>query len=433
MSPDRATERDRLARAVSRNRSARNHHPRRIPRFLLRGGAHAPAARLLLALTVAGSRSRPAGAQAPVRTRDVGFATVAYDNGRTFGALTLNETSVLQRETGSIVANGLLSVFDDGRWSMQGLIAGSRFSSPMVPGSVVKRWFSDLRGELAIIGAATAQQDFSPTLRIDGETRIHLSADRYGTRFGASIARTFDGIGWRTTVIGDAGGWVQVTPSTAVSATTRPMQLQFGDLLGDTDAALAWVRGRTTYELLSGVRLGEADKGTDWWGSFTVSWPLRAGLFGTMSIGSYPVDLIQGLPGGKYFAMALRLPDGKFPSLRAPRRPRPVAPPPPERPELPTTEPLALVIGPALDSLGIREILVWAPGIREVELLADFVDWIPVPLVRQPNGEWRGYYYVTPGLHHLNLRLDRTEIAVPRNLAMLKDDFNGQVGVVIVK
>ena len=144
------------------------------------------------------------------------------------------------------------------------------------------------------------------------------------------------------------------------------------------------------------------------------------------------MDLIQGLPGGRYVALALRLPNGKWPSLRP--RPVPVLPPrPPERPELPTTEPLTLVIGPALDSLEIREIRVWAPGIKEVELLADFVDWIPVPLIKQPNGEWQGFYYVKQGIHRLNLRLDRNELAVPRNLVTLQDEFNGQVGVVVVR
>ena len=383
-----------------------------------------------MALVLAGSRARPAGAQAPVRTRDIGFAAVAYDNGRSFGALTLNETAVLARETGSIVANGLLSLFNDGRWSMQGLLAGSRVSSPMVPQGMLARWFDDLRGELVLSSAATAQYGFMPTLRVDGESRLHFSAERHAAHLGASLARTFDGIGWRTTVIGDVGGWWRAGGA-LVSATTRPMQLQFGDLLSDTEAAVTWVRGNTTWETSAGIRLGEAGRDNVGWGGVSVSWPLRAGLFASAALGSYPVDIIQGLPGGTYVAMSLRLPNGRFPSLRA-RPPRRLAPPP-SRPELPTTEPLALVIGDALDSLGIREIRVWAPGVRDVELLADFVDWIPVPLVRQPNGEWQGYYRVAPGLHRLNLRLDGRELAVPRNLPSGVDDFNGQVGLILVR
>lgn len=374
----------------------------------------------------------PAGAAAQrIRTRDVGFAAVSYDNGRTHSALTLNETTVIERPTGTLTANALLSLFDDARWSMQGFIAGSRQSTPLAPPGRLGRWFSGLSGELGLVAAATAQQGFMPTLQLTGETRLHLTADDYGTRVGAALARTFDGIGWRSTVLGELGGWWRVTPRTVIGATSRPMQLQFGDLLGDTEGSVTWLRGSTTWDATAGVRLGEADKRTIGWGSLSATWPLRSGLYGTVTVGSYPVDLIQGLPGGSYAAMAVRLPNGRWPG-----RARAVPPPVrtiPARPELPTTDPLTLVIGEALDSLGIREIRVWAPGVREVELLADFVDWIPVPLVRQPNGEWQGYYRVAPGLHRLNLRLDRREMAVPYNLARVRDDFSGLVGLVVVK
>jgi hypothetical protein len=98
-----------------------------------------------------------------------------------------------------------------------------------------------------------------------------------------------------------------------------------------------------------------------------------------------------------------------------------------------TSAPLTLVIGPALDTLEIREIRVWAPGVRQVEVVADFVDWLPAPLIRQPGGDWQGYYYVKAGLHRLNLRLDGKELVVPYNLARVKDEFSGEVGVIMVK
>jgi hypothetical protein len=358
---------------------------------------------------------------------------VAFDNGRTFGAMTLNETAYIERETGTLLANGLVSLFNDGRWSTQGLLSGSRYSAPMAPRGALGRMFQDLRGELALSAAATAQQGLMPTLQLTGESRVHFSSARYAARVGAGVARTFDGIGWRTTVMGELGGWWRATERTAWGLTTRPMQLQFGDLLGDTEGTFSWVRGRTQWETALGVRLGEAAREDVVWGSVTVSWPLAGGMFLTTSAGSYPVDLIQGLPGGSFGAVGIRLPNGRFSWRRQPVPVVPVAPRRPERPELPTTEPLALVIGEALDSTNIREIRVWAPGIREVELMADFVDWIPVPLIRQPNGEWQGYYRVPPGLHRLNLRLDRAEVAVPRNLARVRDDFSGEAGVVIVR
>ena len=88
----------------------------------MRGGALCPAARLLWCLLV--SAVSPLGAQAPVRTRDVGFATVDYSNGLTLGALTLTETLALERASGSLFATGLFSRLNDGRGSRLGWLTG---------------------------------------------------------------------------------------------------------------------------------------------------------------------------------------------------------------------------------------------------------------------------------------------------------------------
>ncbi|MCC6931543.1 MAG: hypothetical protein IT359_21315 [Gemmatimonadaceae bacterium] len=365
-----------------------------------------------------------------MRTRDVGFATVDYSNGLTLGALSLTETVAVDRPNGSLFATGLVSLFHDGRWSMQGGITGSRFSAPIAAGGPLRPWFRTVRGEVSLNSTSTLQQGFMPTLQLLGQARVHLIADAYALRGGAALTRAFDGFAWRTTVMGDAGGWARVRGA-IVSYTATPMQLQYGDVLADQEAAISFSRGRVTWDASFGLRLGEALRGTDSWGAVNATWPLRAGALATAGVGSYPIDLIQGLPGGRYVALGMRLPSGGLAALRAPRRLPP--PPPPERPNLPITERLSLVIGPSLDSLGLREVRVWAPGVRTVELLGDFTEWIPVPLIRQPNGEWRGYYHVTPGVHRINLRLERTELDVPVNLARVKDEFTGDVGLIIVR
>lgn len=394
----------------------------------MRGGALCPAARLLLCLLT--SAFSPLGAQAPVRTRDVGFATVDYSNGLTLGALSLTETVAVDRPNGSLFATGLVSLFHDGRWSMQGGITGSRFSAPLPAGGILRPWFRTVRGELSLNTTSTLQQGFMPTLQLLGQARLHLIADGYALRGGAALTRAFDGFAWRTTVMGDAGGWARIGGA-IVSYTATPMQLQYGDVLSDQEAAVSFSRGRLTWDASLGLRLGEALRGTTAWGALNATWPLRAGALATASAGSYPIDLIQGLPGGRYVALGLRLPSGGLAALRPARRLPP--PPPPERPVLPVTERLSLVIGPPLDSLGLREVRVWAPGIRTVELLGDFTEWIPVPLIRQPNGEWRGYYHVAPGVHRVNVRLERVELDVPVNLARVKDEFTGDVGLIIVR
>ncbi|MEO6443603.1 MAG: hypothetical protein ABIZ91_10995, partial [Gemmatimonadaceae bacterium] len=395
----------------------------------VRGGALSPAARLFWYVLM--FAVPPLGAQAPTRTRDVGFAAVSYDNGLTLGAITLTETAYLERPSGALFASGLVSLFNDGRWSMQGGLTGSRFSVPIPTAGVIAPWFRSLRGELSFNTTSTAQQDFMPTLQFLSSGRLHLLHDQYAMRAGAAITRTFNGFAWRTTVLGDLGGWARLG-GTVVAFTSTPMQLQYGDMLGDNEAHISWARGRVTYEAQLGVRLGEARTGTSGWGSFSASWPLLAGTLATASIGSYPIDLIQGLPGGRYAAVALRLPNARFGSLRRAAPPARI-PPPPSRPVLPVTERLALVMGPALDSLGLREVRAWAPGVARLELLADFTEWIAVPLIRQPNGEWVGYYRVSAGTHRLNLRLDRRELDVPVNLVRVRDEFAGDVGLIIVR
>ncbi len=367
-----------------------------------------------------------------MRTRDVGFATVAYDNGLTLGALTLSEGTTLERPSGSIFGTGLVSLFNDGRWSMQGTLGGSRLSSPIRLSGPVAPWFRTIHGELSVSATSTAQQGIMPTLQLTSQAKLHLSAENYAARAGAAIARTFDGYSWRTTVWGEFGGWARLG-SSVIALTTTPMQLQYGDLLGDTEGYVSWIARGVTWDASLGVRLGEAQRGTTAWGALTATWPLWRGVQATASLGSYPVDLIQGLPGGRYVAAGVRLPGGKFSALLKGAPTPPPIPPPPARPDLPVTERLSLVVGEALDSASLREVRVWAPGVEVVELLGDFTDWIPVPLVRERAGEWVGYYRISSGSHRLNVRLERSDIDVPTNLARVRDEFTGTVGLIIVR
>lgn len=392
---------------------------------MMRGGAPGLAARLLLSLFI----PVVLPAQEPVRTRDASIATVRYDNGLSAGAFTLFESIALQRELSTAAAYGLLSLFDDGRWSLQGELDASRRSPAMPAPPLVSGLFRLLRSELAVDVAATAQSGFMPTFQATGHSRLLLEDAQHGLSAGGALARSFDGRRWHTTVMGEARAWRR-RGSTLLSLFASPMQLSGGDLLADLEGGAEWSRGRSFYFASLGIRLGEADREVKTWGSFTVTLPLRDDLWTTLSVGRFPADLIQNLPGGRFLAFTMRLPEGRFPEWR--RRP-PLPPPPPAPPALPVTQRLALVLGHPLDSLHLREVRVWAPGARVVELMADFVDWLPVPLVRQPNGEWRGYYRVPPGLHRLNLRLDGQDIDVPTNLAREQDDLLGAVGIIVVR
>lgn len=370
----------------------------------------------------------------------MGFAVVRYDKNvtqragadRALGAITLNEALYAQTARTLSYANGLLSLFDDGRMSLQGMLAGARYSAPIATPTVVNSVFGQYQGDFTLSAATTAQDGFMPTLHLVADGGITLASQRRALRTAIGMARTFDGARWRTTVMGSSRFWMEQGRSRyALNAT--PLQLQGGDILSDFEGIWLWEGARGRYEVIGGLRTGEGIIGKSTWGGFSASWPIIGGAYLAISVGSYPVDLLQSLPGGRYAALSMRVPPKGF-SLRSRAMPKvPVAPAAPLHPELPTRYPIAIVVGEAYDSLYLREVRVWAPGNPLVELLADFTEWVPVPLVRQPSGDWLGYYRVPPGARRVNLRLNGREVVVPLNLSAIDDEFSGKVGVLIVK
>lgn len=371
-----------------------------------------------------------AHAQAAVRARDASFSVVRYEDGYTAGALTLYDAVIVANDRSSRAGIGVLSIFGDGRFSAQGGLEFARRSAPIPVVPQMSRWLTAIRGEMLLDATTTIQTGFMPTAAMTGRARIRFERGDDGAHAEAGIARAFDGRFWQTVVIGEASLWMRRSSTFAVFRST-PMQLGRGDMLVDNEAQIEWLAGRTSVTTSLGVRLGEALRGTTGWGSVAISWPLLYDTWGTLSVGSYPADLIQNLPSGKYLSLAMRLPNGRLPAFRRP--PPPPPPPRPRTPDLPTSFQYALVTGPAYDSTHLREVKVWAPGAGVVELMADFVDWLPVPMIRQPNGEWRGYYRITPGLHRVNLRLDGVDMAAPLNWSVEKDEFLGSVALVLVR
>jgi hypothetical protein len=144
-----------------------------------------------------------------------------------------------------------------------------------------------------------------------------------------------------------------------------------------------------------------------------------------MSAGTYPVDLTQGFPGGRYFVVTLRI---------APARARP-----------------ALGVLPSLDALtvtprggtttelvmqqttnGTWELRVRAPGAGRVELNGDFTSWQPVSMSSVSNGWWTLTLPLASGTHQLNVRVDGGPWTVPAGLLSLDEEFGGRVGLLVI-
>ncbi len=72
-----------------------------------------------------------------------------------------------------------------------------------------------------------------------------------------------------------------------------------------------------------------------------------------------------------------------------------------------------------------------APDSVSVDVAGDFSGWEPTPLLRTING-WELQMFLTPGRHRVAVRYDGGPWRAPGNLAKMKDEFDGEYGLIIV-
>jgi hypothetical protein len=188
------------------------------------------------------------------------------------------------------------------------------------------------------------------------------------------------------------------------------------------EGALAWrgaLRGKgADLDLSAGYRAGgRAERGEAWDASGAVWLTRWMAVVG--STGRYLRDPVQGLAGGRYATLGLRVRAAPLAASRvtggrardAPSRPR-------------------FAVRGAGE--GMRTIVVRAPGARSVEVMGDFTDWQPLALARAGADEWQLTLPLAPGSYRVNLRVDGGAWIVPPGLTPLPDDFVGAAGLLIV-
>jgi hypothetical protein len=68
-----------------------------------------------------------------------------------------------------------------------------------------------------------------------------------------------------------------------------------------------------------------------------------------------------------------------------------------------------------------------------VEIMGDFTGWLPIVMHDRADGSWEARLPLAPGLHQLNVRVDRGAWGPPPGLMTTSDGFNGTVGVLIIE
>jgi hypothetical protein len=352
-----------------------------------------------------------------VGSLDAGITRIGYNDVPGITAYSLSPTFQLFRPNASLLANGVFSRFNGGRWTLQGTTIGSIF----VPRS------SPVQVELGGTLAGSTDDDGNKSAEALGQARLHFGGARRGLWVGGGLGRGYDGATWETIGLIEAAGWARLGDVTAV-VSASPNWVGHDLRFLDTQGTARLVHGPLEISAYGGIRSWfepNGANGTEWGGATAAVW-LNRHLAIVAAGGSFPDDFAQGFPGGSYVSLAFRIATRRPPAptgvdVQEYRLLRPLA-----RPAVPTFR-VTTMTPPA------RLIRVNAPHAMSVEIAGDFTDWEPVALRRGDNGEWTTVIVIPKGTHRMNIRVDEGPWGVPPGIPAVNDDFGGVVGVLVIE
>jgi hypothetical protein len=200
----------------------------------------------------------------------------------------------------------------------------------------------------------------------------------------------------------------------------RPDTLFRRSVVEYTDASVGarWQAGPLELSAAVARRLGRSALQSTAWSVSAMRWltPQLALVAGT---GHYAADPASSLPPGRYATVALRIGVGGA---------MPAAP----RHETPARSAHGGTRA-RRGADGVVALQVDVPKARSVELKGDFTDWATVALERARSGRWELRRAMSPGIHHLVVRIDGGEWQVPPGAQAIVNEFGVPVGALLVE
>lgn len=344
---------------------------------------------------------------------DIGGSSMRYADSISSNGPSISPSISLDWSRTSLDATGTYSHLGGGS-STQGAVSGSFFTPSA--GVLLGEFFGSAGGSAHQDGARTGQ-----TLAL---ARAHAMGSTGGGWVGGGAGRTWDGSTWRTVLASEAGAWLS-RRGLSVVGSIAPMQVDDTIRYVDTQLSTRWVSPKLELGASVGVRGGAhsaalGGTATNWGSVAVVTW-LAPQVGIVLDAGTYPVDLTQGFPGGRFATLSLRLRTSPTPTRSASSAARDDG--------TPATGVSSFLVEPASRGQAIR---VRAPNARSVEIMGDFTQWRPVALRRNGDGSWLFDVRIEPGTHQVNIRIDGGAWMVPPGLPAITDEFGGSVGLLVV-
>jgi hypothetical protein len=327
------------------------------------------------------------------------------------------------------------------------------------------RKYHGIRGELLANASRVriGQTDLSQQLDFVG--RLHLIRENGGVYLGSGAARPLR-IGTVSNAYVSTGGvWTRVGPATIRASVTNWAFSKFAtndtvqsggkvaacpvspaspqaenagagalglasagvtscrreSRITDLEGGLRWEHRLMEVSMRGGQRFGsrlDVTKASRTWGSAQAAVWLSSQLAAIVGGGREPAQPTRGLPSRNFYSMGLMLAYWPIP-----------------RGAVLVESAASLVKAFELRPAGValQRLTARIGGVESVEIMGDFTDWAAVPLVRRGRDQWELLLPMSTGVHQINMRIDGGKWIAPPGLPTLKDDFSGEVGVVVVK
>jgi hypothetical protein len=349
---------------------------------------------------------------------EAAVSRVHYDDFLPSAAASLGGAVAVQAPSAALRGRASYLLFETGNSTWQAALAGAYFTSRIGPA----------RPELWAAAGGSRYAYFPSFWHAIAGARFHFGIEQGTVWLDGSVGRTAFGAPTRPLAIVGAGVWTRRYGPTVTLATSY---VRVGDTTySDLQAAARGRPGSVEVDGVLGARLWSRGGGRGVYAEATVAVPLGSATALVLAGGRYPTDPTRGTISGNYMSAGLRV-----------RMPAPG-----QRPAPRTPEPLVTTSGPGSseetgaevqlqvrrEKDGAVRIIVRAPTATHVELAGDFTDWQPLAMTPAGPGRWEVGVRIAPGVHHINVRLNRGPWFAPGGTARSSDDYGGEIGIVVV-
>ena len=310
-------------------------------------------------------------------------------------------------------------------WKIFRLTAATEYARDLLAPPRHETAFSVTSALSARLGASGVRT--SVTREREAGTRVELGAWRAignavfsltsGGQFAGTttLSITTRTITFRDSTFNDTtGGWNYFNRERKVTDSSTASRLQrWSGLEGRVD----WAMGRLTLSAAMSGRAAVDSNPAMLWGRVGATMQINSRISLTAGAGTLPLPGPVSARASRFATLGIRLSPAAI-----------------LRPPLPhgvRTSATAFAVSPA--AAGGYTVTVRAPSARTVEISGDFTNWAPVALRETAPNVWQVTIPVSAGTHRVNLRIDGDSWAAPPGLPTVNDEFNGRVGLLVIR